>query len=166
MDSYGPFLKDIEKRNNFIVKCKGSAVGKPNAFNKSLIILKKALVNHFVENKSIYDTIKENQSLIDYQIIKKRTAKTKYIDADTGALLPDKVLRLFPVTNGGIKILTDAYSKIPDVPDRTILLKENILNMTIQDIPNFDINYYIEAFNSSLESWMTGSSENIDEDND
>ena len=71
MADYSTFLKNIEKKNGYKIKVKGGSVGKPNCFNKSLIIIKKAIVNYFVENKSIYDTINENQELIDYQIIKK-----------------------------------------------------------------------------------------------
>lgn len=151
---YSSFLKNIEKKNGYKIKVKGGEVGKPNAFNYSLIILKKALVNYFLENKSIYETINENQELIDYQIIKKRSSKTTYIDANNKQLLKDKVLRLFPVTKGGIVILNSSLSKVPDVPEQSVLIKDNIMNMTIKDIPNFDINYYINAFNDKLEGWL------------
>ena len=151
---YSSFLKNIEKKNGYKIKVKGGEVGKPNAFNYSLIILKKALVNYFLENKSIYETINENQELIDYQIIKKRSSKTTYIDANNKQLLKDKVLRLFPVTRGGIVILNGSLSKVPDVPEQSVLIKDNIMNMTIKDIPNFDINYYINAFNDKLEGWL------------
>jgi len=161
---YPAFIKTIEIKNGFKVKVKGGSVGKPNEFNKNLIIIKKALVNHFIEHKTIYDTIRENQDLIDYQIIKKRTAKTKYKDMLTNTDLPDKVLRLFPVTQGGMQILTDTYKQIPDVPERTVLIKDDIRNKTINDIPNFDINYYIEKFNDELESWLSGKEE-INEEN-
>lgn len=156
MADYPTFLKEIEKRNGYRIKVKGGSVGKPNAFNKSLIIIKKAIVNHFVEGKSIYDTINENQDLIDYQIIKKRTAQTKYMDMTHEILLPDKVIRVFPVTHGGIQILTHNGSKVPDVPDCAIIVKENIMGKTIKDIENFDINYYVQAFNDELDSWLNG----------
>ena len=156
MSDYKSFIKDIENRNGFTVKVKGTDVGKPNCFNNSLVILKKALVNYFVEGKSIYDTIRENQALIDYQIIKKRSSKTKYMDFTNNELLPDKVLRLFPVTKGGMKIMTDTFKQVPDVPEQSVLIKENIQNMTINDIKNFDINYYIKAFNDKLEAWLNG----------
>lgn len=163
MDGYKNFIKNIEKKNGYSLKVKGGDVGKPNAFNYSLIIIKKALVNYFVEGKSIYDTINENQDLIDYQIVKKRTNKTKYMDVDKQILLPDKVLRLFPVTKGGIRILTDTYKQVPEVPENALLVKENIIGKTIKDIPNFDINYYVNAFNDKLEQWLTGS-DNITDD--
>ena len=169
MSDYKSFIKDIENRNGFTVKVKGTDVGKPNCFNNSLVILKKGLVNYFVEGKSIYDTIRENQSLIDYQIIKKRSSKTKYMDFTNNELLPDKVLRLFPVTEGGMKIMTDTFKQVPDVPEQSVLIKENIQNMTINDIKNFDINYYIKAFNDKLEAWLNGTGdveENIEGDND
>lgn len=162
MADYPTFIKEIEKKHGFKIKVKGTSVGKPNAFNKSLIIIKKAIVNYFVEHKSIYDTINENQNLLDYQIIKKRTAQTKYMDMTNNILLEDKVIRVFPVTKGGIQILTHNASKVPDVPDSCIIVKENIMNKTINDIPNFDINYYIQAFNNELESWLTGSGDNTE----
>lgn len=160
MGDYPSFLKELEKKNNCHIKVKGGEVGKPNCFNKNLIILKKALVNYFIEGKSIYDTINENQELIDYQIIKKRSSKTKYMDMTHNVLLNDKVLRLFPVTKDGMKILTDKLSNIPEVPEQAVLIKENILGMTIKDIPNFDINYYVKAFNDKVEAWTKGMSEN------
>lgn len=156
MADYPTFLKEIEKKNNYKIKVKGGSVGKPNCFNKNLIIIKKAIVNHFLEGKSIYDTINENQDLIDYQIIKKRTAKTKFMDYTHQELLPDKVIRVFPVTQDGIQILTDKLSNIPDVPALSLLVKENIMGKLITDIPNFDINYYVKKFNDELESWLTG----------
>ena len=166
MSDYPTFLKEIEKKNGYRIKVKGGSVGKPNCFNKSLIIIKKAIVNHFVEGKSIYDTINENQELLDYQIIKKRTAQTKYMDMTHGELLPDKVIRVFPVTKGGIQILTHNGSKVPDVPEQCVIIKDNIMNKTIKDIPNFDINYYVKAFNDELDSWLngTGDSEEGDEE--
>src|SRR5574344_757220 len=106
MADYPAFLKEIEKKHGYKLKVKGGSVGKPNAFNKSLIIIKKAIVNYFVEGKSIYDTINENQDLIDYQIIKKRTAQTRYMDMTHQEMLEDKVIRVFPVTKDGIQILT------------------------------------------------------------
>lgn len=156
MSTYPDFIKNIEKKHGFKVKVKGGDVGKPNEFNNSLVILKKALVNYFVEGKSIYDTINENQDLIDYQIIKKRSAKTKYMIMNTRELLPDKVLRLFPVTKDGVFIVTDTYKQVPDVPEQSVSVKENIIGKTIKDIPNFDINYYVTAFNDRLEQWLHG----------
>lgn len=156
--TYTEFLKDIEKRHNYGIKVKG-AVGKPNCFNYSLVIIKKALVNYLVLGKSIYDTINENQELIDYQIVKKRSSKTRYLDVTNNKLLDDKVIRLFPVTLGGIQILNDKMSNVPDVPEKSVLIKDNILNMTINDIPNFDINYYVNAFNDQLDKWFKGSNE-------
>lgn len=159
---YSTFIKNIEKERNVKIKVKGTDVGKPNVFNKNLLILKKGLINHFVEGKDFLNTIRENQELIDYQIIKKRTAKTKYMNKDTLEILPDKVLRLFPVTKNGICIVNDKFASIPEVPDQVIIVKDNILNMTINDIPYFDINYYINAFNDKIESWTIGN--NILED--
>lgn len=156
MADYPTFLKEIEKRNGYRIKVKGGSVGKPNAFNKSLIIIKKAIVNYFVEGKSIYDTINENQDLIDYQIIKKRTAQTRYMDMTNNELLPDKVIRVFPVTKNGIQILTHNGSKVPEVPDSCIIVKDNIIGKTIKDIENFDINYYVQAYNDELDSWLNG----------
>lgn len=164
MADYKTFIKELEKKHGVKIKVKGGEVGKPNEFNYSLIILKKALVNYFVDKKSIYDTINENQELIDYQIIKKRSGKTKYLNMNTHKELPDKVLRLFPVTEGGMSIVTDTYKKVPEVPENAVLIKDNIQNMTIKDIPNFDINYYISAFNDKLDSWLNGTN-SIEDDN-
>lgn len=156
MADYPAFLKEIEKKHGYKLKVKGGSVGKPNAFNKSLIIIKKAIVNYFVEGKSIYDTINENQDLIDYQIIKKRTAQTRYMDMTHQEMLEDKVIRVFPVTKDGIQILTHTGSKVPDVPEQCVIIKDNIIGKTIKDIPNFDINYYVNTFNDELDSWLNG----------
>ena len=45
---YKSFIKNIEKQNGYKIKVKGGAVGKPNAFNISLVIYKKGLLNYFV----------------------------------------------------------------------------------------------------------------------
>ena len=144
-------------------KFKGGEIGNKNAFNNSLMILNKGLRNYLLYSKSIYDTINENQDLIDYQIVKKRSAKTKYMNFDDQSLLEDKVLRLFPVTKGGMRIVNDKLANVPDVPERSVLIKENIIGKTIKDIPDFDINYYINAFNDKLEKWFKGGSEDDNE---
>lgn len=154
MADFKTFLKDIENEHNIHIKVKGGKVNLSTCFSYSLVILKKALINYFVFNKSIYDTLKENQELRDYQIIKNTSVKTRYVDATNNVVLPDKVLRIFPLTKGGIKLTTHGGDKIPDVPEDNVLLyKGDIRNMTINDIPNFDINYYINAFNKALADW-------------
>jgi len=149
-------IKQIEKKNNYYVKTKGSDVSVKNPFNNALAIISKGLINYFLEDKDFITTIKENQDLIDYQIVKKRTAKTIFIDFDTMTTLDDKVLRLFPVTNDcpdKKTIKNDKGAKVPNVPEYTILVKENIIGKTINDIDYFDLNYYIETFNDSLIAW-------------
>ena len=141
MADYKSFIKDIEKQNGYKIKVKGGDVGKPNCFNISLVIYKKGLLNYFVLGKDFLTTIKENQELIDYQIIKKRSSKTTYIDANNKQLLKDKVLRLFPVTKGGIVILNSSLSKVPDVPEQSVLIKDNIMNMTIKKHFTFRSNF-------------------------
>lgn len=155
MALYKDFIKAIEKDKGIHIKVKGQAVGKPNAFNYNLIIIKMGLLNHFIYGKSIFETMNENPELMNYQIIKKRTAQTKYMDMTNNIALPDKVLRLFPVTQGGIKILTDTMKKIPDVPDSALIYKDNIQSLTINDIPHLDLNYYSSKFQSDLQDgWL------------
>lgn len=164
MAHYKKFIKDIEQKNGVKLKVKGGEVGTRSlTFNYSLVILKKAIVNYFVEGKSIYDTINENQELIDYQIIKKRSSATEFINAETNEVLPDKVLRLFPVTEGGMTIRNKSGDKVPEVPDRIVLIKDNIQNMTIKDVPNLDINYYIQMFNEKKNAWTGESPIDFDE---
>ena len=81
------------------------------------------------------------------------------MDVTHTTLLNDKVLRLFPVTKDGIEILTDKLSKVPQVPDMCVIIKDNIIGKTIKDVPNFDINYYVKTFNDELDSWLNGVSE-------
>ena len=149
--SYSSFLSDMEKQKGVHIKVKG-------------VVSKPALVNYFLDGKTIYQTIEENQQLIDYQIIVKRSSKSIYADAATGEELRDKVLRLFPVTEGGKHYVKHNGDSIPDVPEQTILVKENIQQMTIQQIPNLDINYYINKFQSDLKTWLEGGASTDDSD--
>ena len=88
------------------------------------------------------------------------------MDMTHSELLPDKVIRVFPVTKDGIQILTHNGSKVPDVPDCCVIIKDNIMGKTIKDIPNFDINYYINAFNDELDSWLNGTGDIEEGDDD
>ena len=157
METYADFLKKIEKEKNIKIKVKGTAVGKPNAFNYHLIIIKKGLVNKFLYDKDFIQTMQENQQLIDYQIVKKSTAQTRFLNVNTGVELSDKVIRVFPVVESckdKLSIVTVSGNKIPDVPENCILMKENIIDKTIDYIPELDLQYYIDAFNNAYKMWI------------
>lgn len=156
METYADFLKKIEKEKNIKIKVKGTAVGRPNAFNYHLIIIKKGLVNKFLYDKDFIQTMQENQQLIDYQIVKKSTAQTRFLDLNSNEQLPDKVIRVFPVISSykGMNIVTISGNKIPDVPENVKLVKENIIDKTIDYVPELDLQYYIDAFNNAYEMWI------------
>jgi len=168
VSNYILLSEELDKNGQPKIKTKGTDVGKKNAHNNSLAIINKAIRNYFIydqDNMSIensfHKTMQENPELINYQIIKKRTAKTTYVNADDLEELHDKVLRLFPVQYGGLRIVNGAGAKVPEVPERTVLVKENILDKTYLDIKDFDINYYKQYFNDKIKAWQTG----FDEDN-
>lgn len=152
--NYSDFLSNIENEKGFKIKVKGISVGKPNEFNYSLMIIKKGIINYLINQKSFLQTIQENQELIDYQIIVKSSAKTKYVDVTNQQMIKDKVLRLFPVTEGGIKITNQNADNVPNVPEQSIIIKDDIRDKTISDIANFDINHYITLFNDKIKDFQ------------
>ena len=53
-----------------------------------------------------------------------------------------------------MNIVTISGNKIPDVPENVKLVKENIVDKTIDYVPELDLQYYIDAFNNAYEMWI------------
>jgi hypothetical protein len=154
------FQKDV---NNYIIinkddkyKSKGAYVKKLSNIDYDLPIVNKALINYFVKNKPIKDTINECNDLREFQKIVKVSSLYKYaLYGDEK--LPEKVLRVFASTKedakGVFKVKTeDRIEKIGNTPEKCFIYNDSVIDVKIPDY--LDKNYYIEVAEKRLSDFF------------
>ena len=168
------YQKDV---NNYIIidkdkkyKSKGSYLKKLSKIDYDLPIVNNALINYFVENKPIEDTINECDDLIEFQKIVKVTSLYKYA-IHNDIKLDEKVIRVFASnreTDGSIfKIkdvidketeqLVERVEKIANTPDKCFMDMSNIVNIKV---PSYlDKQYYIDISLKRLNDFLDDSKE-------
>ena len=133
------FQKDV---NNYIIinknkeyTSKGTYVKKLSNIDYDLPIVNKSLINYFMYDKSIENTINECNDLIEFQKIVKITKLYKY--ALHGEIkLKEKVLRVFASKNeeakGVFKVKNeDKIEKIANTPEKCFIYNDYVINVKI-----------------------------------
>lgn len=154
------YQKDV---NNYILidndgkyKSKGAYVKQLKKIDYDLPIINKALVNYFIYNKSIEETINECDKLIEFQKIVK--ISNLYSHALYGnKKLNEKVLRVFASTDnkapGVFKVKgKDKVEKIANTPEHCFINNEDITNETIPEY--LDKQYYIKVAKDRLNDFF------------
>lgn len=131
-----------------------------NFMQNSLTIIDRALVNYYIHNKSIEDTVIEaykNNDLAPFQIICKMgsTYDGMYYEygeeGDTKLIPTQKVNRVFATNDkkywGIYKRKGDSYQKIANTSEHNIIHNEAIETF---DKSKLDLNYYISLCNKNL----------------
>lgn len=156
--------KDV---NNYIFvmedgkyKPKGAYVKKisPDAMDYDLPIVNKAVVEYFVHNTPVKDTVNSCNNLMEFQKIVK--VSSKYYCAIHGdEELQEKCLRVFASKNRldrGVFKKKEQYSnkkeKIGNTPERCFIDNSNVTNKTIPDY--LDKNWYIELAEKRIEDYI------------
>lgn len=123
------------------------------AINNNMIIVKKALIEYFVNGTPIEDTVNNSNDIFDFQIIAKAGSKYSraYQLVDGEEVPVQKVNRVYSTkdTRYGtlikVKAIDGANEKIASLPDHCIIDNEN--QLTIDDI---DKEFYINLAKKRL----------------
>lgn len=116
------------------------------AINNSMIVVKKAIIEYFVNGTPVEEFIANDNEIFDYQIIAKAGAKYReaYHVVDGEKVPVQKVNRVYATANERygklykVKAESDSTAKIEKLPEHCIIDNENTL--TIADV---DKNFYI-----------------------
>lgn len=151
--------KDV---NNYIVidhegnfKSKGAYVKKLNDLDYDLPIVNKAVVNYFVKNIPVEETICNCEELREFQKVVKISSKYEY--AIYGRKKQsEKVFRVFASNDSNDKQLRKVKegspSKIAYTPDRCFIDNTNILNKKVP--VQLDKNWYIDLANKRIKDFL------------
>ena len=126
------------------------------SINNTMIIVKKALVEYFVNGIPVEDTIANNNDIFDYQIIAKAGSMYKevYQIVDKQKISVQKTNRVYATTNKKLgtlyKVKEDgATAKIESLPEHCIIDNENQLSM--KDI---DKSFYINLAKKRINDFL------------
>jgi hypothetical protein len=155
------FQKDV---NNYIIinekgkyKSKGSYVKELNNIDYDLPIINSALINYFIYNKPLEDTINECNALREFQKIVKVSRLYMYaLHGDTRVY--EKVLRVFASTDenaqGVFKVKNKEKNpeKIASTPEKCFIYNDNVIDVNIPEY--LDKQYYIDVANKRLADFI------------
>lgn len=158
--------KDV---NNYIFRFsngklerKGGYVKELTSFDYDLPIVNIALVDYMTKGVDVETTIKNHTKLIDYQKIVKLSNKYEYVEHDNIKYF-NKSYRVFAVKNdieGDNKIYKCktvnglvARHKFANTPNDCTIINGDITSMTINDVVNFDTQYYIDVAKKRLKEF-------------
>ena len=182
------YQKDV---NNYIIisedghyKSKGAYLKKLSPIDNDLPIINTALIEYFVHQTPIEDTINQSNKLIDFQKVVKLTSLykgvvygegvTETIDGKSrvtvknGEHLREKVHRVFASNNPHAKALyktktekgEPVYEKIAYTPDHCFINNDNILDAPVPD--ELDRQYYINMATDRLNQFLESEEEKHD----
>ena len=182
------YQKDV---NNYIIisedghyKSKGAYLKKLSPIDNDLPIINTALIEYFVHQTPIEDTINQSNKLIDFQKVVKLTSLykgvvygegvTETIDGKSrvtvknGEHLREKVHRVFASNNPHAKALyktktergEQVYEKIAYTPDHCFINNDNILDTPVPD--ELDRQYYIDMATDRLNQFLESEEEKHD----
>lgn len=154
------YQKDV---NNYImigtdghVKTKGAYVKKLSSLDNNLPILNTALVNYFVKNIPVEDTINNCDDLEQFQLIAKLSSKYKYLLLN-GEILNERCVRAFASNNdvdgGLLKVhsVTGRPAKFPNSPEKCFIFNDNIKNVKAPEY--LDKQWYIDMAKKRLKQF-------------
>lgn len=154
------YQKDV---NNYVmigtdghVKTKGAYVKKLSPLDNNLPILNTALVNYFVKNIPVEDTINNCDDLEQFQLIAKLSSKYKYLLLN-GEILNERCVRAFASkkdTDGGllkVHSVTGRPAKFPNSPEKCFIFNDNIKNVKAPEY--LDKQWYIDMAKKRLKQF-------------
>lgn len=162
---YDIFTKIYQKDvNNYITvekngkyKSKGAYVKKLNNLDYDLPIVNKALVEYFINDTSIDDTILNCNELKEFQKIVKLSNKYKHA-IHNGEILKEKTLRVFASRRMNddrvYKVKVDKPEKIANTPDKCFIINDDVNEMKVPRALNKK--WYIEMAYKRLMDFMYG----------
>lgn len=160
---FDEFVKVIQRDvNNYIIvaedgsyKSKGAVVKKLDDLDYNLPIVNEAVVNHFVRNIPIEQTILNCQDLKKFQQIVK--VSNKYDYAIHGCeKLNDKTLRVFAsldfLDRGIFKVKNGKPEKFADTPENCFIMNEDVNGLLAP--PKLDKSYYVTLAKKRVKQFL------------
>lgn len=154
------YQKDV---NNYVmigtdghVKTKGAYVKKLSPLDNNLPILNTALVNYFVKDIPVEQTINDCDDLEQFQLIAKLSSKYKYLLLN-GEILSERCVRAFASkkdTDGGllkVHSVTGRPAKFPNSPEKCFIFNDNIKNVKAPEY--LDKQWYINMAKKRLKQF-------------
>ena len=189
IDEYRKLIqKDV---NNYIMidadgeyKSKGAYVKKLSPIDYDLPIVNKAIVEYFVHDIPVEDTINNCDKLIDFQQIVKLGSKYKEVlygngykvkinnkdktMVKDGEVLKEKVHRIFASTRDTDKGIykskiekgEKSYEKISNTPERCFIYNDDVREVSIPEY--LDRQYYIDMANKRINAFLAKEEEKVD----
>ncbi|MDU1540592.1 MAG: hypothetical protein E6902_13365 [Paeniclostridium sordellii] len=160
---YDIFTKIYQKDvNNYITveangkyKSKGAYVKKLTSLDYDLPIVNKALVDHFISEIPIEDTIMNCNDLKEFQKIVKLSSKYKFA-IHNGEVLKEKTLRVFASRRMNddrvYKVKIDKPEKIANTPDKCFIINDDVNKMEVPRALNKK--WYVEMAYKRLMDFM------------
>ena len=154
------YQKDV---NNYIIindkgeyKSKGAYVKKLSNIDYDLPIVNKALINYFVKNKPIEDTINECNELRDFQKVVKISRLYKYA-LHGEEKIKEKVLRVFASKDENAKGVfkvkgEDKIEKLANTPDKCFIYNESVIGIKVPN--SLDKQYYLDTAQKRLNDFL------------
>ena len=190
IDEYRKLIqKDV---NNYIMidangkyKSKGAYVKKLSPIDYDLPIVNKAIVEYFVHDIPVEDTINNCDKLIDFQQIVKLGSKYKEVlygnsykvkinnkdktMVKDGEVLKEKVHRIFAsardtdkgIYKSKIEKGEKSYEKISNTPERCFIYNDDVREASIPEY--LDRQYYIDMANKRINAFLTKEEEKVDD---
>ena len=156
------FQKDV---NNYISVAEdgslerlGGFVKKTHKLDNDLPIVGEAIVNYFVHNIPVEQTIMNEDSLIKFQKVSKLSSKYEHAIYD-GKILTNKVYRTFATTGKGAVLLKkhhekDKGDKVGSTPMNCIIINRNIEGEKV--FPELDKQWYIDLAKHRVQKFIAG----------
>ena len=157
------YQKDV---NNYIIieenghyKSKGSYLKKLSPIDYDLPIINTALIEYFVHDTPIEDTINNSNKLIDFQKVVKLSALYKNVKHGN-ELLSEKVHRVFASTDINASSITktkmekgvEREEKIANTPDHCFINNDDMTDITVPEY--LDRQYYIDLAKERLSQFL------------
>lgn len=154
------FQKDV---NNYVIvdvegnyKSKGAYVKQLNDLDYDLPIVNKALINKFIHNIPVEQTINNCDDLREFQMIAKITHKYTHLLYGRRKLI-EKCIRVFASKNyanpGIFKVnkATGKPEKFPDSPEHCFIFNDDVTNVKVPQ--KLDKQWYINLANKRLKGF-------------
>ena len=160
---FDEFVKVIQRDvNNYIIvaedgsyKSKGAVVKKLDNLDYNLPIVNEAVVNYFVKNIPLEETIFNCHELKKFQQIVK--VSSKYDHAVHGCeKLNDKTLRVFAsldfLDRGIFKVKNCKPEKFADTPENCFIVNDDVNDMPVP--PKLDKQYYVDMAKRRVKQFL------------
>lgn len=160
------YQKDV---NNYIIidnkgkyKSKGAYVKKLSKTDYDLPIVNHAIVDYFVHNTPVEETIMNCDNLIEFQKTVKISSLYKYA-LHGNVQIKEKVLRVFASTDenapGVFKVKTEErIEKIANSPEHCFIDNEDVTDKKVPD--SLDKLYYVGVANKRIEDFLNARNKN------